>query len=277
MKMSRATLTTMFVILFSGLVSAQASYISPSTAISLGSESAELFTKVEFSSLDNLRVTADLYDRGDKKKPLIILFHQSGSSRGEYREIAPELVKLGFNCLAVDLRWGLKDRKNNIENETALRYGTPAIFEQASKGQREKVWPTIFESRKDMVAAIRWARQNGYSGKLIIWGASFSAILVFEIANEHSKEVDGVISYSPGEYHEERPEMVRTWAGALKQDCYIASGVEEIKIARPIFDAIPHEKKVFFHASKGRHGSSILTEDLSNWDELKNFLKRYIV
>ena len=36
----------------------------------------------------------------------IVMFHQAGWSRGEYREIAPKLVAKGYRVLAVDQRAG---------------------------------------------------------------------------------------------------------------------------------------------------------------------------
>ena len=45
-----------------------------------------------------------------------VLFHQAKYSRGEYFEVAPKLNKMGFNCLAVDLRSG--GEINGIPNKT---------------------------------------------------------------------------------------------------------------------------------------------------------------
>ena len=74
--------------------------------------------KVSFFSEDSLNITADLY-LNDYLNPFILLFHQAESSRGEFKNIAPKLMKLGYNCLAVDLRSG--EKSNYIKNETAYR------------------------------------------------------------------------------------------------------------------------------------------------------------
>jgi len=72
------------------------------------------YQEVEFASLDGLKVTADVYaSSNDPSKPFIILCHQARWSRGEYREIAPKLNKLGFNCMAIDQRSG--DSVNDVE------------------------------------------------------------------------------------------------------------------------------------------------------------------
>src|SRR4030042_680748 len=81
---------------------------------------AEGQKKVTFPSSDGLTITADLFLK-DKDLPFILLFHQGNYSRGEYREIAPKLLNLNYNCLSVDLRSGGK--VNFTENETSLDAG----------------------------------------------------------------------------------------------------------------------------------------------------------
>ena len=71
---------------------------------------------VNYKSADGLIITADVYHSQNLDAPWIILFHQAGYSRGEYREIAPKLNELGFNCIAVDQRSG--DGVNDVVNET---------------------------------------------------------------------------------------------------------------------------------------------------------------
>lgn len=74
---------------------------------------------INFEAKDGLIVTADLFAPHPNETPFIILFHQAQWSRGEYIEIAPKLNKMGFNCMAVDLRSG--GNVNDITNETNQR------------------------------------------------------------------------------------------------------------------------------------------------------------
>ena len=60
---------------------------------------------VFFTSSDGLKISADFY-QSDPFQPYMIFMHQARSSRGEYKEIAPRFVKMGYNCLVVDLRSG---------------------------------------------------------------------------------------------------------------------------------------------------------------------------
>ena len=111
--------------------------------------------KLSFESKDGLTITADLYmAHQSKDTPFIVLCHQAGWSRGEYREIAPKLNELGFNCLAIDQRSGGKI--NSVMNETAK------AAQAASKGAR------FVDAEQDMVAAIEFAKQNYAKKKLVL-------------------------------------------------------------------------------------------------------------
>ena len=95
--------------------------------------------KVTIPSKDSLPITADMYSV-DESKPYIILCHQAGYSRGEYKEIATKLNKLGYNCLAIDLRSG--GEVNGIKNETAAA----ALKKKKPQG--------YLDAEQDIVAAL---------------------------------------------------------------------------------------------------------------------------
>ena len=99
-------------------------------------------TTITFPAKDSVTVTADLYFVSDTL-PYIVLCHQAGYSRGEYRETAWKFMKLGHNCIAVDARSG--NEVKGIENETAA-------------AAKEKRKPTSYlDAEKDIVAAIAYA------------------------------------------------------------------------------------------------------------------------
>ena len=79
---------------------------------------------ITFEAKDGLITTADLYAPHPNEAPFVILFHQAHWSRGEYIEIAPELNRMGFNCMVVDLRSGGKINKIvNLTNQRATKLG----------------------------------------------------------------------------------------------------------------------------------------------------------
>jgi len=140
-------------------------------------------SKVSFPSEDGLEITADHY-YSKKSNPYIILLHQERSSRGEFDSIAERLIKMNYNCLAVDLRSG--DRYGFVVNETALR-------------AREKgLNTTLIECLKDINASIEFVKKIS-NLPIILLGSSFSASLAILTAKNDSA-VKAVIAFSPGEF-----------------------------------------------------------------------------
>src|SRR6516165_4216994 len=138
---------------------------------------------ISFAASDRVQVFANFYSAGSKAKPLILLFHQAGSNRGEYDTIAPMLVTLGFNALAIDQRSG--GNAWNRTNETVKHFGKSTDYGEALL---------------DLEAALQWAKSSGHTGPILVWGSSYSAALVFLLAVNHRREVNAILAFSPGEY-----------------------------------------------------------------------------
>lgn len=223
---------------------------------------------ITFPSQDSLMITADTYiAHADKKTPLIVLFHQAGWSRGEYREIAPKLNALGFNCIAVDQRSG--GVVNGVPNETVRR---------AETAGKNTAYP---DARQDMIAALKYARQHFADGKLIAWGSSYSAALVLQIVGSQPELADGALSFSPGEYFSrfgKSNTWVRDAAKHLKIPVFFTSAQKEQNSWSAIFAAIPSKSKTsFIPPTPGNHGSRALWEKFDDndgyWKAVKAFLK----
>jgi len=226
------------------------------------------FIPVEFESSDGLRVSADLYST-DPRAPTILLVHQSGASRGEYRQIAPRLKQMGFNALAIDNRWGRVDRWNGVENLTAQRHGTAAIV---ASGDRAKI--RAIDRVSDLRAAVRWLAAQGFTGALLLWGSSITANGVLAVATEDPR-VAAVLAFSPGEYDEQNKTAMQQQVQQLKAPVLIACGEDEHELCHEIYRAIPGEQKRFYIAARGRHGSSILLDDPANWKPVEEFLEAF--
>lgn len=216
--------------------------------------------KVMFPSKDGLTITADLYET-EPEHPWIVLFHQSNSSRGEYRDIAPRLNKLGLNCMAVDLRAGKE--KNFRVNETAGL-------------ARDARLPNDFiDAEKDMVAAIERAYGIG-KRPVIILGSSYSASLALKLAKEMD-EVKGVIAFSPGEFFGNKMNVQQTISG-LTKPAFITCSVSEKKWVAELISGIPKGKMIYYAPGKGgAHGSASLLKDTEGqteyWIQLINFIQ----
>jgi dienelactone hydrolase len=221
---------------------------------------------ISFKSSDDLLITADLYTpHTADTTPLILLFHQAGSSRGEYDEIAPELNKLGFNCIAVDLRSG--EYARGKDNETAIR------------ASEKNLATSYADALPDIVASIRYARQH-YKNKVIIWGSSYSAALVLKVAGDNPQLVDGVIAFSPGEYFAHLGKS-KTWirdsAKKIVVPVFISSARSEVSDWMPIFDVIdPEIRNKFVPVTVGKHGSRALwskqSDSTAYWSAITKFL-----
>ncbi|HET9624563.1 MAG TPA: dienelactone hydrolase family protein [Kofleriaceae bacterium] len=222
--------------------------------------------ELHFPAADGLDVTADLYAPHPDSAPFIVLFHQAGSSRGEYRAIAPRLVDLGFNVMAVDARSG-HDRAQvgNATAAAACRAGKPT---------------TYVDAIADLRAAVAEAR-NHAKGKLLIWGSSYSSSLVLVLGAE--LHADAVLAFSPGEYFEDQGKpktWVRDSATALAVPVFITSAQHDSEDFTPIADAIDHAGKThvtrFLPTTAGTHGSSALAptqpDSAAYWTAVTAFL-----
>ena len=219
---------------------------------------------ITFASTDGLTVTADYYPLKDA--PLIILFHQAGWSRGAYREIAPKLNRLGFACLAVDQR--SDDRVKGIINQTHQRAYTKGL-------------PTGFpEALKDMQAALDYAVKTLKPRKILIWGSSYSAALVFVLAARNPKTVSAILAFSPGEYFTpfgKSGHYVKDHAQKIHIPVFITSAKKEHHKALEIFNVVPAEnKRIFAPDGEGQHGSRALWSKFPDhrayWKSVKSFI-----
>jgi dienelactone hydrolase len=217
---------------------------------------------VSLRAADGVDVSADLYanDAGSRA-PLVLLFHQAASNAGEYSDIAPRLVALGWNALAVDSRSG--GRMWSRTNRTVMRLGRSTDF---------------LAAYADLEAAVAWAKERGYAAPLAVWGSSYTSALVFRLAAEHP-EVGAVLSFSPGEYLGP-DEPVRGWAARVKVPVFVTTATgHEVAAAKRILDASPAAVKVQHVPDVGVHGSSTLREDRNpggtdgNWAAVTGFLK----
>jgi dienelactone hydrolase len=206
---------------------------------------------VTFSSSDGLLVTADLYMQ-DKGYPFIILYHQANFSRGEYQETAPKLMKLGYNCLAVDLRSGKE--VNFIQNETAAR-------------AREKHLPTEYlDAEKDMLAALDYCRQFN-TNKVVLFGSSYSASLALKIAKDN-KRVSAVVAFSPGEYFQPQLSLKKVLT-KFDKPLFVASTKSENPFVKEMLSGSSESQITWFVPSKnpGIHGSRALWQSTPESNE----------
>jgi len=207
--------------------------------------------KVTIPSRDGIQITADLYG-ANENAPYVLLFHQAGSSRGEFSEIAGRIVKIGYNCLAVDLRSG--DAINFIRNETAM-------------SAREKGMPTGYlDAWGDIRAAINYAWTLSKK-QVVLLGSSYSASLCL-IEGKENPNVMAVIAFSPGEYFGEKLKVGALVSG-IEKPVFCASMIKEYPYMEQLLKGVGGTWKTLWKPAKGkgRHGASMLWESSDVSDE----------
>ncbi|WP_083414297.1 alpha/beta hydrolase [Maribacter sp. 1_2014MBL_MicDiv] len=218
---------------------------------------------IDFPSKDGLLITADYYkDKGSET--FILLFHQAGWSRGEYKEIAPKLNTLGYNCLAIDQRSG--GAVNSVTNQTNQR---------AVAAGKET---TYLDAYQDIEATVAYVKKAYSPKKIIIWGSSYSSSLVLKYAGDHPDQIDAAMAFSPGEYFG-KDDFIKNSAAHIKVPTFITSAQNEQDNWAAINQAIPTTTKVtYVPATAGNHGSRALWEKFEDnngyWNAVKNFLKQ---
>ena len=217
-------------------------------------------------SKDGIELKAEFYKSDCGEKPLILMFHQAGYSRGEYREIGPNLNKLGFCALAIDQRSGSK--VNGVKNEAA---------EQAKK----KGLKTDYVSAlPDLQATLDYVLEKNLAPNgVILMGSSYSSSLIFILASEHPEHVKGLMAFSPGEYFKYNGEAIPDYAKNVKCPVFVTSAGNEKKNWEAIYDNVNSEKKYYLPESKGFHGAKALwsTNEGNDkyWEPVKEFLSQY--
>jgi dienelactone hydrolase len=218
---------------------------------------------VTFSAGDGVTVYAQPYAAPSPNAPWILLFHQAGSNKNEYAPIAPRLVQLGYNALAVDARSG--GDLYAPGNETVQHLGKSESYEKAYA---------------DLEAAVTYVHRTHPAAKIYVLGSSYSAALVFELAAKHPKEIDAVMAFSPGEYLADK-HAVHAAAHNVHVPVFIdsASDKEEVGNAKSILAAVASKQKQQYVPHSGVHGASTLRADKNaggvdeNWGALSAFLQ----
>ena len=215
--------------------------------------------EISFYTPDSIQIFGDLYEL-DKKQHTILLFHQGGSNaRGEYAPIIPKLIDEGFNVLAIDQRVGGQyygSYNRTLANIPTNRYGDGYGY---------------CDAYNNLESALDYIIDSGFSGNTIIWGSSYSASLVIQLASNRQSDLDGVLAFSPA-------------SGGSMKDCLPDAYFETLKLplllVKPPHEMESENSKVQFELANkynhqtyvpknGVHGSSMLVAERvgSNVDE----------
>lgn len=221
------------------------------------------FETVETVGADDLKLTGDLYRSDDKAAPVLLLFHQARSSRGEYRRIAPRLVAQGYNVLAIDQRSG--DKWLGVVNKTAERASDLDLAD------------AYVDAKPDLVRALTWARELGFTGRLGIVGSSYSSSLALILGAEN-EGISAVVSFSPANRLPPGDTVVEA-AKKLKVATLVVCPPKEEQRAKEVFEPISAEDKQLYVQPEGVHGASTLYRSKTfpeAWRVLFTFLDKHL-
>ena len=201
----------------------------------------------------------------DSIAPTIVLFHQGGSNaRGEYGPIIPKLISNGYNVLAVDQRSG--GQRYGSYNKTVADIPLNRFH--------------YCDALPDMVRALDFAKANT-SGKIIIWGSSYTAMLVLQLADEYPDRIAGVLSFSPASGPPMRDCQPEPYLETLDIPVLLLKPQSEMESERSVNqqELAKQYNHPFFIAKNGVHGSSMLVEDrtgqptIETWNVVMSFIE----
>ena len=221
---------------------------------------------VVLTAADGVKIYGEFWSSTGPRAPLVLTFHQAGSSRAEYAPLTPLLNQAGFSVLAIDQRSGGSEFGG--KNQTVAARGRSTGYDAALP---------------DLEAALAWGKGRANGAPVLVWGSSYSAALVFLLAAKHPADVQGLLAFSPGEYLG-KPDAVSKAAQQLRVPVFVdqSSDEDEIDQARSILKAAASTDKTHFIPRKnGVHGSSTLRADRNvagaeeNWTAVLTFLAKF--
>ncbi len=223
-------------------------------------EPASSIEKITFPSKDGLPITADVYIQKGIE-PTMLLCHQAGFSRGEYKNTALKLNEMGISCMAIDQRSGKEAQE--VTNETA-------------KAAAEKNLPTSYlDARQDIEAAIDHLYGRNGNQPIVLVGSSYSASLALLIGKDNPK-VKAIAAFSPGEYFEGM-DIAGTITGTSKP-VFVTSSKTETPGVETLTKGIDAQYLTHYKPEvAGIHGSRALWESTEGnadyWTAFSGFLK----
>jgi len=215
---------------------------------------------VHFKAGDGVEITAEFLKPDRSFDTILVLYHMAGASRGEYRDIAPELNKLGYATLAVDQRSG--GSFNGVNNETAAKAGGAVSYTKAIP---------------DIMAAAQWARAKSGARKVGVLGSSYSAGLVLVLSAQDKDLADAVMSFSPGEYYGSNDYVARVLS-RVQVPVFLTSARNETGQWKQFERKIKSSVTGFVPEGSGRHGATALVskDGKEYWQALKAFLAKHL-
>ena len=186
--------------------------------------------------------------------PLVLLFHQArANGRGEYASIAPWLNTLGFRAITWDSRAGGDLFEASNKTVAGLSEGTPTGY---------------CDAYPDLKAALDHVLGSKLADKVVVWGSSYSAALVFRLAAENPEHVTAVVSCSPASGGPMEACRGREWADQIEARVLVLRPQSEMARESSVEQKAVFEQAGFdfMTVEHGVHGSSMLVDERTDHD-----------
>jgi len=216
---------------------------------------SEALQQVATMTSDGVAMFGTPYFGGlDESAPMVLLFHQARSNgRGEYREIAAWLNENGYRAIAWDGRAGGDSFGETNLTVEKLSDDTPTGFCDASP---------------DLEAALDATTIGGLADKVVVWGSSYSASLVFKLAADNPNKIQGVIAFSPASGGPMENCRARMWVDNVKAPIFALRPASEMERAPSVEqrEILTTAGAEFLIVENGVHGSSMLVDERTEHD-----------
>ncbi len=216
--------------------------------------------KVNFKSTDGLLITADYY-KVENHKGFMVLCHRSHCNRAEYRETAPKFNQLGYSCLAIDQRSGMK-----VFGETN---------ETKNRAKEQGLATGYLDAKPDIESAVEYAYELNDKKPIILLGSSYSAALALLIS-VNSDKVKSIIAFSPDEHLKKvnLAEQIKD----LNVPVFATSAKKEIEQVSQVLRFV--DKKYITHFKpkvEGFHGSKTIWETVKGYETYWKALEKFLI
>ena len=214
---------------------------------------------ISFPALDALAITADVY-KVDNNPITILLCHQAGYSRGEYKETALLLNSYGYSVMAIDQRSG--EGVNEVVNETA------------KEAKNQNLETEYINAKPDIIAAIDYIYKVNGNKKLLVVGSSYSATLAMLIG-ENNDKVKAIAAFSPGEYF--KGVHIQNEIKNLNKPTFVTASLSETAalstlVSKMNVGYLTHYKPT----EEGIHGSRVLWESTKGYTGYREAFKAFL-
>lgn len=227
-------------------------------------------TEIILKTSDNLTVYGDLHTVAEgKTAPMVLLFHQgAANARAEYGVMIPVLLAQGYNVLAIDQRRGgdrLGGTNRTVDQLEASEYGYCDVY-------------------PDLEAALSYVKEQGYTGKRIAWGSSYSATLAIQLAAKNPDDIQGVLAFSPASGDPMEGCRPETYLENFSSPLLVLrpqgeTEIESVQQQLEMFKDAGHQTYV---AANGVHGSSMLNPERvegevdAHWQVVLRFIEEIL-